>query len=126
MNLVADFMKSVATTAARPGGFTPAFRLCYSDKTPMVTVGGILPAKASKGAADAAVALEEWPGTPDEPILTPPLTLKEVATLQAQLPIAGKLTRSQVRRLGFDLGVGQLRSFQRYYRYYPIFAQIST
>ncbi len=126
LNLIADYMSSVAATAARPGGFIRAFRLAYRDGTPMITVGGILPSKGAIGASKVTVSSPNWPAITDYPIVTPPLTLKEAAVLQSQLPATRRLTRRAIQRLGFDLEEDQLRSFERFYRYYPIFAQIST
>jgi hypothetical protein len=126
LNLVGDYMASIAAAAARPGGFVRAFRIAYRDSTPMITVGGILPAKGSVPNVITAVGSSDWPAMLVEPVETPPLTLKEAAVLQSQLPRSTRITRKAVQKLGFDLEEAQLRSFERYYRYYPIFAQIAT
>jgi hypothetical protein len=126
LTLTSDFMVSVASSASRPGGFIPAFRLSYQDGTPMITIGGVLPTKGAVAAAKSAILSKDWPGISLDPIVTPPLTLKEAAMLQAQLPSSHPLTRRAVQALGFDLEDQQIRSFERYYQYYPIFAQIST
>jgi hypothetical protein len=126
LELTSKFMESVAASVVRPGGFIPAFRIHYSDTTPMVTIGGILPEKGAVPAARAAVSSHEWPGIALEPIIIPPLTIKEAAALQTQLPRAGRLTRAAVRRLGFDLEEQHIRCFQKYYRYYPAYAQITA
>lgn len=57
-------------------------------------------------------------------IQAPPMTLREVAVLQAELPCVGELTRARVQELGFDLLDHQIRSFQTYYKYLPNFAEI--
>jgi hypothetical protein len=126
LTLISDYMAAVAAAVARPGGFIRAFRIAYRDGTPMITIGGILPAKGSAPNAKAAVESPEWPALLTDPIETPPLTLKEVAVLQSQLPRKRGITRKAIRRLGLDLEEAQLRSFEKFYRYYPIFAQIST
>ena len=101
-----------------------AFKIPYLDSVGMVTVGGILPARGAAAAAKAMVADGGWKGLVDEVIEAPPMTLKEIATLQAELPTLGDLTRARIRELGFDLQDRQVRSFQRYYKYLPSFAEI--
>lgn len=124
--LLEDFMISTAVSAARPGGFVPAFRLIYKDGAPMVTVGGLLPAKGAVPAAREAIKSAGWLGFPKAPIIAPHLTLRETAVLQAELPRKRSIDRKTVQRLGFDLEEEQIKAFERYYRYYPAFAQITT
>jgi hypothetical protein len=119
-----DFMTSTAATMARPGGFVPAFRILYKDSTPMVTVGGILPAQEAAHIVVDAVKRPDWPCRPEKVINVPHLTLKEAAVLQAQLPRVGSLTRAFIQTLGFDLEPQQIEAFEKYYRQYPTFAQI--
>lgn len=122
--LMMDFLKSEVADAARPGGFVEAFRLPYLDSVPMVTVGGILPAKGASAAARALVANGSWKGVVEDVIEAPPMTLREIATLQAELPAVGTLSRARIQELGFDLHERQVQSFQRYYKYLPSFAEI--
>jgi hypothetical protein len=124
-DLTTNFMLSVAAEAARPGRFLPAFRIVYADTTVMVTVGGILPAKGAVPAARAAIAEPEWPCLVPNQIMAPHLTLKEVSALYSKLPNATPLTRDTVLELGFDLEEDQISTFERYYRYYPNYAQIA-
>ncbi len=119
-----DFMKSTAVNLARPGGFVPAFRLIYKDSAPMVTVGGVLPAKGAARAAMEVVDADEWPCRPPKPIIAPHLTIREAVVLQSQLPRKDAITRKMIRDLGFDLEDDQIEAFQKYYRQYPAFAQI--
>lgn len=123
-NLSLGYMQSVAAEVARPGGFVPAFRVIYRDGAPMVTVGGILPARGAARIAADLVAAPNWPGRPAVPIRAPHLTLREAAVLQAQLPRNDQLTRAAVQALGFDLEDDQIAAFETYYRQYPAFAQI--
>jgi hypothetical protein len=125
-NLALDYMKSVAADLARPGGFVPAFRIIYKDTSPMVTVGGILPAKGAARIASDVVNDPIWAGKPAKPITAPHLTMREAATLQAKLPSTVKLSRPVVQGLGFDLEDEQIDAFATYYREYPAFAQIVT
>ena len=124
--LTADFLKSEVADAARPGGFIEAYRLPYLDSVAMVTVGGILPAKGAAAAARALVANANWKGVVKEIIEAPPMTLREIATPQAELPSIAALTRERIQELGFDLHERQVRSFQQYYKYLPSFAEIVT
>lgn len=124
--LVQGFLVSVATSAARLGGFEPAFKILYRDGQQMVTVGGILPTPGSRPAVRNIVNSREWTGIAPVPVETPPLTIKEATTLQSQLPRTVNLTRSVVKRLGFDLGDDELKAFETYYKYYPSFAQVVT
>jgi len=123
-DLTLDFLKSSAAEIARPGGFVSAFRIIYQDGAPMVTVGGVLPAKGAARVAADVVGEADWPGRPPAPIKAPHLTMREAAVLQAQLPRDAPLSRPQVQELGFDLEDHELEAFQTYYRQYPAFAQI--
>lgn len=125
LGLLTDFLASVAASVARPGGFVPAFRIAYQDGAPMVTFGGVLPAKQNVAAVAKIVAARDWPGIVGHPIVVPPLTFKEAASFQAQLPSDRALTRTLIKSLGFDLEKAQVKSFEKFYRYYPFFAQIS-
>jgi len=122
--LMIDFLKSEVADAARPGGFVEAFKLPYLDSVAMVTVGGILPARGAAAAARALVADASWKGAVEEVIEAPPMTLREIATLQSELPAVAALTRARIQELGFDLHERQVQSFQRYYKYLPSFAEI--
>jgi hypothetical protein len=123
-DLTLDFMKSIAAEFARPGGFIPAFRLIYRDGAPMVTVGGVLPAKGAARSVTDVVNQATWPCRPLKAIRAPHLTMREAMTLQSQLPRTERLSREIVRGLGFDLEDEQIEVFETYYRQYPAFAQI--
>lgn len=122
--LISDFMISTAVSAARPGGFIPAFQFYYKDGTPMITVGGVLPAIGAAPAAREALRSTAWPGFPNAPIIAPHLTLREAAVLQAELPRKRSLSRKSVQNLGFDLEDDQIKAFEKYYKHYPSFAQV--
>lgn len=126
LKLTGDFMASCAAGISRPGGFVRAFYIPYRDTTPMFTVGGILPSKGATAATTNVVSDQNWPAICKKAIEAPLLTLREAAVFQSQLPDAKPITRKAIKKLGFDLELAQLRCFERYYRYYPIFAQIST
>lgn len=122
--LVMDMFQNVSTRMRKSNACVPAFNIPYKDKAPMATVGAIFPAENKLRGVRRIVRGSSWPGFVDEPVVAPHLTSKEVAVLQAKLPWSQSLTRSEVRELGFDLELEQLRAFQLYYRHYPTFAQV--
>jgi hypothetical protein len=126
MDYALQYMVSAAASSSRPGGFVPAFRIAYRDSKPMITFGGVLPSKGAVTAAKGAVSSSSWPAVAHEAIAISPLTLKEAATIQAALPRARRLTRKTIQRLGFDLDDECVKAFEKYYRYYPVFAQVVT
>lgn len=123
-DLATDFMKAVGAESARPGGFVPAFRMIYKDTMDMVTVGGIVPAAGDVTKAKSVISDENWRCCPPGRIVAPLLTIREAFTLLSLLPRDDQLTREQVRAAGFDLKEEQIEAFERYYREYPMFAQI--
>lgn len=129
-NLLADLaiksMKSAAASVRRPGGFTPCFRVVYRDGADMVTVGGFLPAVGAIPAIREAINERSWPSSPDIAVTTPPLTIREISSLQAHLPRRTKLTRAAIKRLGFDLEENQIEAYEQFYKTYPTYAQITT
>jgi hypothetical protein len=119
-----DRLVSLSVEAGRPPAI-PAIRLRYSDGAPMVTVGIFLPNTDTTDSTRAIVADETWPGIVESPINTPPLTMREVATIRAMLPATGDVSRSDIRALGFDLEEDQLSAFTTHYNRYPTFAQLA-
>jgi hypothetical protein len=123
-DLTIDYLVAAASDMSRPGGFVPGFRVIYQDGAPMVTVGGVLPAKGAARVVADIVSAATWPCKPTRPIKAPHLTMREAAVLQSQLPRETALQRADVQALGFDLEADELEAFQTYYRQYPAFAQI--
>jgi hypothetical protein len=123
-DLTLDFLTSTAADMSRPGAFVPAFRIVYQDSAPMVTAGGVLPAKGAARIVADMVSERNWPCRPEAPIKAPNLTIREAAVLQSQLPCDGPLSRTHVQALGFDLEDHEIEAFRTYYREYPAFAQI--
>ena len=126
LKYVMDFIKSKAAKEARGNGkFIEAFRIPYRDTSPMVTVGGVLSSNQDNARkVQKLVNLITWEGLIDETINIPPLTLRELISLQSILPSKTELTRKKIKRIGFDLREEQIRLFQKYYKYYPNFAQV--
>ena len=123
-DLTLDFMKSIVADSSRPGGFNPAFRTIYKDTSPMVTVGGFMPSPEKSHIAKRVIDEKTLKCRPEGRIVAPLLTIREAATLRSLLPTADRLSREIVRSNGFDLEDDQIETFQKYYREYPIFAQI--
>lgn len=123
-SLTSNFLRSEVADSARPGGFFDAFRISYFDTVGMVTVGGILPAKGSASTIKAIIEAPKWHCKIEEMIRAPHLTLKEAAVLLSEMPSDSRVTRKRIRELGFDLEVSQIRSFQKYYKYLPSYAEI--
>lgn len=120
-----DFMKAAVAAVRRPGGFVPSFRMIYRDGPVMVTVGGILPSSLDRAtSAREVVESETWRCRPEEPIVSPLLTMRESMALQSLLPRQEALSRNSVTELGFDLKEEQIRAYEKYYKEYPAFAQI--
>ncbi|GAA2282265.1 hypothetical protein GCM10010402_44030 [Actinomadura luteofluorescens] len=120
---VIAFLKARSVQIARPGGFIPAFNLQYQDGTPMATAGGILPSPELAEQFKAELRREDWSGLSSKPIITPPLTPKEVSSLRALLPNKTALSREDIQHLGFDLLEDQIESFCEHYLKYPSFVQ---
>lgn len=122
-----DYLVAKTVRSGRRGGpMIPSFRIVYGDGAPMVTVGGFLPDDATAGAVRAITGDASWIGLIDEPIMTAPLTAKEVTALQQALPCGpALLTRTAVQAMGFDLEEGHLNAFVRHYLSYPSFAQLA-
>ncbi|WP_280171112.1 O-methyltransferase [Agrobacterium pusense] len=123
---VGDYMVAKAETIARPGGFLSAFNMVYTDTATMITVGGVLPAVGARSTAREMISSADWGGKVNGRIEAPHLTLREASMLQSQLPHPKALTRASIKKLGFDLRDEQIASFQKYYKYYPSFAQITV
>ena len=125
-NLTLDFMKSVVVESSRPGNFHPIFRVIYKDSTPMVTVGGFLPSPEKSEISKSVIDNQTGRCRPDGRIIAPLLTIREAVTLQSLLPTTDGLSRDSVRSNGFDLEDDQIKTFECYYREYPIYAEITA
>jgi len=123
--LLHSYILSRSISSGRPGKYVPICTLPYKDGAPMLTIGGVFAKPGMTATLGEMLDDKEWPGFPNIQISTPPLTIKESVTLQAQLPRSRPLTRASLRRLGFDLADEQIASFEKFYRYYPHFAQIT-
>jgi len=121
-----DAVEASVIQSGRSGGIVPAFRLMYKDAMPMVTVGWALPSPEMRASVRDRVGHSSWDARDDEPIITPPLTHKEILALQTRMPADRPLTAAAVRRLGFALPDGARASYSKHYLRYPIYAQLTS
>lgn len=121
-----DSVVSSTMKSGRVGGIIPAFRLMYKDAMPMITVGWALPSSAKSAEVRAIVGVSSWSATDTEPIITPPLTHKELLALQTRMPSTRPLSEAAVSRLGFALDIGARTSYSKHYLRYPWYAELSS
>lgn len=120
-----DTVESTVLKSGRLGGAVPSFRLMYKDAMPMVTVGWALPALDKLRAVQALVQDPSWAAIDSDPIMTPPLTHRELLALQSKMPSTQPLSEAAVTRLGFALDEDARSSYRKHYLRYPRYAQIS-
>lgn len=123
-SLIMSLFKNYSRRIAKQNAIVPAFQIPYQDKASMVTIGAVFPRQELFRRTREKVQAPSWGGFVTDPIVAPHLTSKEVAVLQGNLPSRDPLTRQNIRDLGFDLEIDQLRVFQEHYRRYPTFAQV--
>ena len=126
-NAALNWMSSATIRSGRSERFVPFLELQYRDTALMMTVGGIL-VKDSRAQRHREViemvSSEGWIGRQNVLLATQPLTLREFYALRQLLP-REKLSREEIRELGFDLDDGQLELFQQHYLRYPIFVEMA-
>ena len=122
--LTSNLISNTSKRMAKANACVPSFRIIYRDKASMATIGAVFPAEGKLRDIQRCVTAAKWPGTTAEPIIAPHLTTREVAVLQSKLPARTRLTRSDIRDLGFDLEPEQIGAFEQFYRHYPSFAQV--
>lgn len=120
-----DAVVSHTLKSGRKGGVVPCARLMYKDGMPMVTVGWALPTQTNLAAVRRLVARPSWSAMDDDPIITPPLTHKEILALQARMPSSRPLSEASVRRLGFALPDDARTSYSKHYLRYPVYSQLA-
>ncbi|MDZ7661648.1 O-methyltransferase [Thiohalophilus sp.] len=110
--------------------FMPMFNFAYKDDTPMVTVGGMIVDEQRKLAFDKcnlSASCEYATVETQYRINVPPLTMKEKFAIDQLLPSVGGPKEEEVkRRYGFSIKQSQLRDYQRFYRFYPLFGEMQN
>jgi hypothetical protein len=112
--------------SARDVKFVPLFNFLYSDRAPMITVGGMIVNQNDerKLAALSLPSRFDFVGSGQVSIAAPPLTTREKLALDQLLPSDTPLTEAEIDRLGFSLKPSQISEYHRYYTRYPVFAEL--
>ena len=107
----------------------PIFNIKYRDNAPMVTVGAAITdeqyAKKTATALKDKNVIRQMDENEQLSIGVPPLTLKEKATLDQLMPCEPTPTESIVSKLGFRLESHKIEAYHRFYRYYPMFGEVT-
>lgn len=129
-SLIFQHMRRQVRTAGRENDrIVPLFNIAYSDNAAMVTVGAAI--ADERHALETVERLEARNAAPrmDEneqlTIGVPALTLKEKATLDQLMPCDPAPTEGAVSQLGFRLKLSQIEAYHRFYRYYPMFGEVT-
>ena len=129
-SLLFQHMRHQVRTAGRENDdIVPVLNIAYSDNAPMVTVGAVIADKqyTQKNAKvfKTQNAIEKMSEHDQLSIGVPPLTLKEKATLDQLMPCDPAPTEDAVSRRGFRLKPSHIKAYHRFYRYYPMFGEIT-
>jgi hypothetical protein len=122
-----EHIRRVIRKAGRRETFVPIFNYRYKDTSLMITIGGMI--ANARDAHDLNRRLDElnldYVSRETQFLIeVPVLTFKEKIALDSILPTATPPTITDVETLGFPLRQGQIDSYQRFYRYYPTFAEL--
>jgi hypothetical protein len=104
--------------------YRPLFSFAYRDGQAMATAGGIVVNKRDSARVDRSSALRMRGVGSDVTVLDVPLlTVREKAALDHLMPTRA-VSERRARRGGVHLPADALASYARWYREYPIFAEI--
>jgi Putative O-methyltransferase len=107
--------------------FEPLFNFCYADNATMVTVGGmVVDAESRHRLTNCNLdSLEFLTGATQCRIDAPPLTLKEKQALDRKLPKSTPLSSTELpAKLRSGLKMREVHGYQKFYQYYPVFAEL--
>ena len=129
-SILFDQMHRQVRRAGRTGDtLLPLFNIGYRDNAPMITVGGIIVERGHVHGIESVLNENNMGGFLDQKrhlkIGVPPLTLKEKAALDQLMPREQAPTDQEVSDIGFRLRTGQIVAYHRFYRYYPMFVEVS-
>ena len=107
----------------------PIFNIKYQDNAPMVTVGAVIAdeqyAQKTAEIFEAKNSTEPMDENKQLSIGVPPLTLKEKASLDQLMPCDSAPTAAEISELGFRMKPSQIEAYHRFYRYYPMFGEVT-
>ena len=108
----------------------PLFNISYKDNAPMITVGAAITNEHFSRQTIETLKTRnpslKMDAMKQLSIRVPPLTLKEKATLDQLMPCDSAPTECAVsKNLGFRLKQPQIEAYHRFYRYYPMFGEVT-
>jgi hypothetical protein len=107
----------------------PLFNIAYRDNAPMITVGAVIADNTRASKVIERLATYDLGSGLDQAtqisIGVPPLTVKEKVHLDQLMPCSVVLNESDVATLGFRLKQSQIEAYQRFYKHYPTFGEVS-
>ena len=128
-SLLWSHMRRQLRKAGREGeSIVPLFTMSYRDNAPMITIGAAIGNEQHVLETDSALASQTViERGRDKPLSidVPPLTFKEKFALDQLMPSEQVPTEGAVAGLGFRLKPTQIRAYHRFYRYYPMFGEVS-
>lgn len=104
--------------------YRPLFAFAYRDGQRMVSVGGIVVSERDAARLDASGAMRLPFVGADVTILEAPLlTAREKAAIDRLLP-APRIASRRARRAGVRLSASELSAYVKWFREYPLFAEV--
>ena len=107
----------------------PLFNISYKDNAPMITVGAAIASQQHSQEIKQVLHSNSTVPKVDEnkPLMigVPPLTLKEKSTIDQLMPSISVPSENDVSQLGFRLKPSQIKAYHRFYRYYPMFGEVT-
>lgn len=117
----------VLIDSGRPESFIPLFNFSYSDSSPIITGGGMIANQDDQKSLAECKKLKELNYISEKSqtkINVPHLTPKEKIHLDHLLPSKEPPTMKETKEIGFELSKDYLEAYHRFYRYYPVFAEL--
>ena len=119
--------KSSMISAGREERFSPICNFYYRDTAPMITLTGMITSESDKALLEQLHMKEKFDyirGEDQYVIDVPPLTSKEKIELDCLLPSVTPLSQRDIQKIGLYLKQNQIDSYCRFYKYYPVYAEI--
>lgn len=122
-----NFLRHMVNISGRDMEFVPLYNFFYKDGAPMICVGGMLAdhQDAEKLKNSPILSKNYITGEDQFVINAPPITLKEKIALEQLLPTTTNFNQSRVsNELGVLIKTEQLKAFESFYPYYPLYDEI--